>query len=448
MDKQVLVIDDEQDLRELLSITLSGMGLVATAYETIAEAKQALQEKKFDLCLTDMRLPDGNGIDLVDYTQKNYPHMPIALITAYGNVELAVNALKLGAFDFLSKPIELSRLRQLVDNALQSGSDGAVAEPPSDANKLLGDSSAMQRVRAQISKVARSQAPMFISGESGTGKELAARSIHLQSSRANRAFVAVNCGAIPGELMESEFFGHKKGSFTGATEDKIGLFQAANGGTLFLDEVADLPLLMQVKLLRAIQEKSVRAIGAEVEIDVDVRLMSATHKDLHKAVEMGQFRSDLFYRLNVIDIHMPSLRDRKEDIKGHADHIIADINNARTDAAPIVLGAEALDRLLGYDFPGNVRELENILERASTLCEKNLIAPEDLKLVSTGIHSLTKVSQTPMNSLDDHLDEIEKDMLIDALEKTQWNKTEAARKLGISFRSIRYRLKKLGLNED
>ncbi len=448
MDKQVLVIDDEQDLRELLSITLRGMGLAATAYETIAEAKQALQTKHFDLCLTDMRLPDGNGIDLVAYAQQHYPQMPIAVITAYGNVELAVDALKLGAFDFLSKPIELPRLRQQVDNALHRVADGAPANSNSNVSTLLGGSKVMQRIRAQISKVARSQAPMFISGESGTGKELAARAIHQQSARANRPFVAVNCGAIPGELMESEFFGHKKGSFTGAIDDKAGLFPAADGGTLFLDEVADLPLAMQVKLLRAIQEKTVRAVGSEVETDVDVRLMSATHKDLYKAVEMGQFRSDLFYRLNVIDIHMPSLRERSEDIAEHTEHIIAKLNRRRKDQAPIKLGTEALEKLLDYDFPGNVRELENVLERASTLCDKNLIAPQDLKLVSAGPSSLTKTSQPPVNSLDDHLDEIEKDILIEALEKTQWNKTEAARKLGISFRSIRYRLKKLGLSED
>ena len=309
MDKHVLVIDDEQDLRELLSITLSGMGIKATALETIAEAKRALADQHFDLCLTDMRLPDGNGIDLISYGQSHYPQMPIALITAYGNVELAVDALKLGAFDFLSKPIELPRLRKLIGNAL-AGSGNSKTSPASISTQLLGDSMAMQHIRTQISKVARSQAPMFISGESGTGKELAARSIHEQSARCKQPFVPVNCGAIPAELMESEFFGHLRGSFTGAIEDKLGLFQAADGGTLFLDEVADLPLPMQVKLLRVIQEKSVRPVGAETEIDIDVRLISATHKNLSKAVEMGQFRSDLFYRLNVIDIHMPSLRDR------------------------------------------------------------------------------------------------------------------------------------------
>jgi two-component system response regulator PilR (NtrC family) len=438
MDKHVLVIDDEQDLRELLSITLSGMGIKATALETIAEAKQALADQQFDLCLTDMRLPDGNGIDLISYGQSHFPHMPIALITAYGNVELAVDALKLGAFDFLSKPIELPRLRKLIGNALAGGSDGKNNQA-AISTKLLGDSIAMQNIRAQISKVARSQAPMFISGESGTGKELAARSIHEQSSRCNQPFVPVNCGAIPAELMESEFFGHVKGSFTGAIEDKLGLFQAADGGTLFLDEVADLPLSMQVKLLRVIQEKSVRPVGAETEIDIDVRLISATHKSLSKAVEMGQFRSDLFYRLNVIDIHMPSLRDRPEDISQLIQQLLT--NGQKITAA-------ATDKLFAYDFPGNVRELENILERASTMCENNCIAPQDLKLSPKPARAKTAGRNQAVSSLDDHLDEIEKDILIDALEKTRWNKTEAAKKLGISFRSIRYRLNKLGLNDD
>jgi len=438
MDKHVLVIDDEQDLRELLTITLSGMGIQATALETIAEAKQALADQQFDLCLTDMRLPDGNGIDLISYGQTHFPQMPIALITAYGNVELAVDALKLGAFDFLSKPIELPRLRKLIGNALAPPSS-IKQSPGSISTKLLGDSAAMQNIRTQISKVARSQAPMFISGESGTGKELAARSIHEQSSRCNQPFVPVNCGAIPAELMESEFFGHIKGSFTGAIEDKLGLFQAADGGTLFLDEVADLPLSMQVKLLRVIQEKSVRPVGAETEIDIDVRLISATHKNLAKAVEMGQFRSDLFYRLNVIDIYMPSLRDRPEDIALLTQHMLTDGNQ---------ITAAAADRLLAYDFPGNVRELENILERASTMCENHCIAPQDLKLSSKPASDGGKDRSQAISSLDDHLDEIEKDILIDALEKTRWNKTEAAKKLGISFRSIRYRLNKLGLNDD
>jgi len=438
MDKHVLVIDDEQDLRELLSITLAGMGINTTAVETIAEAEQALTERHFDLCLTDMRLPDGNGIDLISYGQAHFPKMPIALITAYGNVELAVDALKLGAFDFLSKPIELPRLRKLIGNALATGSNGKKS-PAAARTKLLGESRAMQKIRSQISKVARSQAPAFISGESGTGKELAARSIHEQSSRCNQPFIPVNCGAIPEDLMESEFFGHLKGSFTGATDDKLGLFQAAEGGTLFLDEVADLPLSMQVKLLRVIQEKSVRPVGAEKEIDIDVRLISATHKNLSKAVEMGQFRSDLFYRLNVIDLHMPSLRDRPEDIAVMTQHLLASAGS---------ISSEAAGKLLSYDFPGNVRELENILERALTMCENHCIAPKDLKLSPKPASASRSGHNRAVSSLDDHLDEIEKDILIDALEQTRWNKTEAAKKLGISFRSIRYRLDKLGLNDD
>ena len=457
MNKTVLIIDDELDLRELLKLTLAKMSIDSMAVETVKEAKTALQENTFDLCLTDMRLPDGNGLELVDYVQKNYPQLPIAVLTAYGNVDLAVDALKLGAFDFLSKPIELSRLRALINNALTLSTESPPADSPSVSNNdrplLLGDSSLMTGIRQQISKVARSQAPMFISGESGTGKELAARSIHLQSSRAAGPFVPVNCGAIPVNLMESEFFGHRKGSFTGAVEDKQGLFQAANSGTLFLDEVADLPLDMQVKLLRAIQEKRIRPVGSESEIDVDVRLISATHKNLQEAVNRGAFRSDLFYRLNVIDINMPSLRHRPEDIQPLAEHILRQLNtsNRKTSLSP-----GALNALLNYSFPGNVRELENILERACTLCENNRIELEDLKLNSgepaekrdTTERSHRTDIRIPIGSLDDHLEEIEKEILIDTLEQARWNKTEAAKKLGISFRSIRYRLEKLGLNDE
>ena len=309
MNKTVLIIDDELDLRQLLKLTLAKMDIAATAVETVDEAKTALKQQHFDLCLTDMRLPDGNGLDLVAYVQKHHPQLPIAVLTAYGNVELAVEALKLGAFDFLSKPVNLTRLRSLISNAL-SLPDTVDDDNLTTETLLLGDSQHMQNIRRQITKVARSQAPMYISGESGTGKELAARSIHQQSPRAKNLFAPVNCGAIPSNLMESVFFGHLKGSFTGAIEDKMGLFQVASGGTLFLDEVADLPLDMQVKLLRAIQEKRVRPVGSETEVDVDVRLISATHKNLQDAVMEGTFRSDLFYRLNVIDIHMPSLRQK------------------------------------------------------------------------------------------------------------------------------------------
>jgi two-component system response regulator PilR (NtrC family) len=448
MNKTVLIIDDELDLRELLKLTLAKMRIAAVAVETVSEAKAELKKQPFDLCLTDMRLPDGSGLDLVSYVQKNHPQLPIAVLTAYGNVELAVEALKLGAFDFLSKPVKLSRLRSLISNALSlpdvSHIDSMISTP-----LLLGESQHMQNIRQQITKVARSQAPMYISGESGTGKELAARSIHQQSARAKNLFAPVNCGAIPSNLMESEFFGHLKGSFTGAIEDKMGLFQAASGGTLFLDEVADLPLDMQVKLLRAIQEKRVRPVGSESEVEVDVRLISATHKNLQDAVMEGTFRSDLFYRLNVIDIHMPSLRQRPEDIEPLTQEFLKHLtSNGKT----VKLSSAALDALRCYKFPGNVRELENILERAATLCENNRIEVTDLKLNGDSGNpdpSNSRVERQPeqIDSLDDHLEEIEKEILLDTLERSRWNKTAAAKKLGISFRSIRYRLQKLGLDD-
>ncbi len=450
MNKTVLIIDDELDLRELLKLTLAKMRIATIAVETVGEAKAELQQQHFDLCLTDMRLPDGNGLDLVAYVQKNHPQLPIAVVTAYGNVELAVEALKLGAFDFLSKPVNLTRLRSLISNAL-SLPDTLDGDNLTTETLLLGDSQHMQNIRRQITKVARSQAPMYISGESGTGKELAARSIHQQSPRAKNLFAPVNCGAIPSNLMESVFFGHLKGSFTGAIEDKMGLFQAASGGTLFLDEVADLPLDMQVKLLRAIQEKRVRPVGAETEVDVDVRLISATHKNLQDAVMEGTFRSDLFYRLNVIDIHMPSLRQRPEDIEPLTQRFL---NQLSSNGKAIELSNSALDALRYYNFPGNVRELENILERAATLCENNRIEVTDLKLHgdsggSQEQSNLNRPERQPeqIDSLEEHLEEIEKEILLDTLERSRWNKTAAAKKLGISFRSIRYRLQKLGLDD-
>ena len=448
MNKTVLIIDDELDLRELLKLTLAKMSISAIAVETISEAKAELKQQPFDLCLTDMRLPDGSGLDLVAYVQKHHPQLPIAVLTAYGNVELAVESLKLGAFDFLSKPVNLTRLRSLISNAL-SLPDAAHIESMIDEPLLLGESQHMQNIRRQITKVARSQAPMYISGESGTGKELAARSIHQQSARAKNLFAPVNCGAIPSNLMESEFFGHLKGSFTGPIEDKMGLFQAASGGTLFLDEVADLPLDMQVKLLRAIQEKRVRPVGSESEVEVDVRLISATHKNLQDAVMEGTFRSDLFYRLNVIDIHMPSLRQRPEDIEPLTQEFL---KHLRSNGKAVKLSNSALDALRYYNFPGNVRELENILERAATLCENNRIEVTDLKLNGGGNPEqgppLRAERQTAqIDSLDDHLEEIEKEILLDTLERSRWNKTAAAKKLGISFRSIRYRLQKLGLDD-
>ena len=450
MNKTVLIIDDELDLRELLKLTLAKMSISAIAVETVTEAKTELKQQSFDLCLTDMRLPDSSGLDLVAYVQKHHPQLPIAVLTAYGNVELAVEALKLGAFDFLSKPVKLSRLRSLISNAL-SLPDAAHIENMINGPLLPGDSQHMQNIRQQITKVARSQAPMYISGESGTGKELAARSVHQQSPRAKSLFAPVNCGAIPSNLMESEFFGHLKGSFTGAIEDKMGLFQAASGGTLFLDEVADLPLDMQVKLLRAIQEKRVRPVGSESEVEVDVRLISATHKNLQDAVMEGTFRSDLFYRLNVIDLHMPSLRQRPEDIEPLTEEFL---KHLRSNGESVELSKPALDVLRCYNFPGNVRELENILERAATLCENNRIEVTDLKLNGDSVgQEKSKVDRperrqpAEINSLDDHLEEIEKEILLDTLERSRWNKTAAAKKLGISFRSIRYRLQKLGLDD-
>ena len=447
MNKTVLIIDDELDLRELLKLTLAKMHISAIAVETVSQAKAELKQQPFDLCLTDMRLPDGSGLDLVAYVQKHHPQLPIAVLTAYGNVELAVEALKLGAFDFLSKPVNLTRLRSLISNAL-SLPDAAHIDSMIDEPLLLGESQHMRNIRQQITKVARSQAPMYISGESGTGKELAARSIHRQSPRAKNLFAPVNCGAIPSNLMESEFFGHLKGSFTGAVEDKMGLFQAASGGTLFLDEVADLPLDMQVKLLRAIQEKRVRPVGSESEVEVDVRLISATHKNLQDAVMEGTFRSDLFYRLNVIDIHMPSLRQRPEDIALLTEEFL---KHLRSNGKVVKLSKSALDALRCYNFPGNVRELENILERAATLCENNRIEVSDLKLNSANQDQSTplRTERQPaqIDSLDDHLEEIEKEILLDTLERSRWNKTAAAKKLGISFRSIRYRLQKLGLDD-
>ena len=449
MNKTVLIIDDELDLRQLLKLTLAKMDIAATAVETVDEAKTALKQQHFDLCLTDMRLPDGNGLDLVAYVQKHHPQLPIAVLTAYGNVELAVEALKLGAFDFLSKPVNLTRLRSLISNAL-SLPDTVDDDNLTTETLLLGDSQHMQNIRRQITKVARSQAPMYISGESGTGKELAARSIHQQSPRAKNLFAPVNCGAIPSNLMESVFFGHLKGSFTGAIEDKMGLFQVASGGTLFLDEVADLPLDMQVKLLRAIQEKRVRPVGSETEVDVDVRLISATHKNLQDAVMEGTFRSDLFYRLNVIDIHMPSLRQRPEDIAPLTQEFLKQLTS---NGKAVKLSNNAMGALRHYNFPGNVRELENILERAATLCENNRIEVTDLKLNgdngSQEQSSLSRSERQPeqIDSLDEHLEEIEKEILLDTLERSRWNKTAAAKKLGISFRSIRYRLQKLGLDD-
>ncbi len=427
---KALIVDDEPDIRELLAITLKRMGIESDAASTTAEARQKLKRGPFDLCLTDMRLPDGDGLDLVAHIQSGHPDIPVAVITAHGNMESAIQALKNGAFDFVTKPVDLAILRRLVETALKLNEQRQEAR-----STLIGESAMVHDLRARIAKLARSQAPVHISGESGTGKELVARMIHEQGPRASQSFVPVNCGAIPHDLIESELFGHKKGSFTGALADKPGLFQAAHGGTLFLDEVADLPLAMQVKLLRAVQERAVRPVGAQSEVKVDARVLSATHKDLEAMVKRSEFRQDLYYRINVIEVRVPPLRERAEDIPLLVQHILSRLAPSAT-AAPPALDEEAMQRLVTYRFAGNVRELENILERALTLCEGGTITAEDLQL---------RAGETsPLASL---LDNVEKEKIIAALEQAGGNKTAAARLLGISFRSLRYRLQKLGLRE-
>lgn len=438
---RALIVDDEPDIRELLGITLQRMGLKTASAEDVTGARRLLAIERFDVCLTDMRLPDGNGIDLVRHIQDQYPDLPVAVITAHGNMELAIEALKAGAFDFVSKPVDLQALRALVQAALRLPRQHTEVQVLA-GTELIGESAAIHETRGKIDKLARSQAPVYISGESGVGKELVARLIHTQSPRADKPFVPVNCGAIPHDLLESEFFGHVKGSFTGAMADKQGLFQAADGGTLFLDEVAELPLHMQVKLLRAIQEKTVRPIGARSETRVDVRILSATHKNLGDMVQKGEFRQDLFYRINVIELHVPSLRERPEDVPLLGAHILRKLSR-ETGADVPVLTDEATHRLARYEFPGNVRELENILERAMTMCEHNTIKAEDLHLPehSPATPDFLQSSQ----SLEDYLEEVERRLLTQALEKARYNKTAAARLLGITFRALRYRLKKLGM---
>ncbi|MGR9107406.1 MAG: sigma-54-dependent transcriptional regulator [Gammaproteobacteria bacterium] len=438
-----LVVDDEPDIRELLEITLARMDIGCRSAGSLKEALSLLEHNPFDLCLTDMKLPDGDGLDLVRHIQEAFPALPVAVITAHGSMDTAVRALKMGAFDFVSKPIDLAVLRKLVDSALRLGT-----YPQRDRrsrHQLLGDSPVMREIRSKIAKVARSQAPVYISGESGTGKELVARLIHEKSSRHDKAFVAINCGAIPSELMESEFFGHLKGSFTGAVADKPGLFRAADGGTLFLDEVADLPQSLQVKLLRAIQEKRVRPVGAQQEIPVDIRILSATHKNLTEMVDQGAFRQDLYYRINVIELVVPPLRERSGDIAALAEHILNKLSHD-TGLVCTELLPDALSALQKYSFPGNVRELENILERAMALCEDNRISAADLGLPEYHTFSIPATAQAvPSVNLENYMDEIEKQAIIQALEQTRWNRTAAAKQLGITFRALRYRLKKLGL---
>lgn len=458
--QRVLVVDDEPDIRELLDLTLSRMGLKVTTAEDLAEARSQLLANSFSFCLTDMRLPDGNGLDLVKEISEQYPELPCAVITAHGKVEDAVNALKMGAFDFVSKPVDLAVLRKLVNTALRlrgneeqaqaKGESREKAAQPTELDRMIGKSAAIRQCQAMIAKLARSQAPVLISGESGSGKELAARLIHDLGPRGDGPFIPVNCGAIPSELMESEFFGHKKGSFTGANADKDGLFKAADGGTLMLDEVADLPLHMQVKLLRVIQEKAVMPIGAREEVKVDVRVVSASHQILKPLVESGKFRSDLYFRLNVIELHMPSLQERREDIPLLAKHFLQEISEQWHEGDLPEISPAAMEELKNHNYTGNVRELINILQRAVTMAEGSVIHPEDLMLEHVGNPTEASAPTAEQmdsgdGTLDTVIEDIEKQMLEEALKKARYNKTKAAEILGISFRSFRYKLKKYGI---
>lgn len=458
MSQTVLIVDDEPDIRELLDITLSRMGLATCSAASLGEAQSRMREARPDLCLTDMRLPDGNGISLVEFIQRDFPDVPVAMITAHGSVETAISALKAGAFDFISKPIELERLRSLVSSALRLRDRPEARDTPrgesSRGPSLIGDSPAIATLRQQALKLARSQAPVHIQGESGSGKEVVARLIHNNGPRANAPFVAVNCGAIPHELMESELFGHVKGSFTGATRDKPGLFQAAQGGTLFLDEVADLPLAMQVKLLRAIQEKSVRPVGSSEEVQTDVRLLSATHKDLGAEIAAGRFRNDLYYRIHVIDVQVPPLRERLDDLPALVEAVLGRIGDEGEQ--PPVLDDSALAAMRRYHFPGNVRELENILERAWALSEGPRISADDLQFAGGAAPAADTGSavagapadfEAALGDLEGYLEDVERQIISRALEQCRWNKTATAKLLGISFRSLRYRLQKLKLEE-
>lgn len=466
MNQTVLLVDDEPDILQLLEIALARMNLNTLSAKSLTEAMHLLEHHEPDLCLTDMKLPDGNGLQLVEYVQQLERELPVAVITAHGSVEAAIDALKLGAFDFVSKPVALDKLRELVGHALNLTRTDSVGS----SRDLIGTSPATDRLREKIAKVARSQAPIHVHGESGAGKEVVARLIHRSSARHSGPFIAVNCGAIPPELVESELFGHRKGSFTGAMHDKQGLFQAAEGGTLLLDEVADLPLATQVKLLRVLQEKAVRPVGSETEVGVDVRLISATHKRLNQEVAAGRFRDDLFYRINVIDIAVPALKDRREDIPDLITHLLAKIAT-ENDEPPKTLAANALVHLAHADFPGNVRQLENILARAAALTDADEIEVDDLEINAsastmgaistrdtsskidldssvrpTDSQSLTTL-QAVSGDLEGHMDAIEREILQNAMTEYRWNKTAAAKALGVSFRSLRYRLKKLGLED-
>ena len=463
---RVLVVDDEAQLRELIELTLVGMGLDVDCAQDLAQARRLLSVKEYALCLTDMRLTDGLGLELVSEIGREHPELPVAVITAYGSAENAVAALKAGAFDYLSKPVALETLRNLVRSAIEPPADDGEGLGESARGQLLGDSEPMQEVRAAIARLARSMAPVTITGESGSGKELAARLLHASANRAGKPFIAVNCGAIPENLMEAEFFGYRKGAFTGADQERDGFFQAASGGTLFLDEIADLPFVMQVKLLRAIQEKRVRKVGGSSEDPVDVRIISATHQDLAQCVTAGRFRQDLYYRLNVIELRLPPLRERASDIPQLAEAILKRLcERAQIDRPPALLPA-TLNYLRSYSFPGNVRELENILERALAFSDGRVIGIEDLGLKpmvsdsaaderdeqDASLRAAVKLGDTVLldedgipQSLPDYLDQLERDAILRALEKTRYNRTAAARLLGITFRALRYRMQRLDI---
>jgi two-component system response regulator PilR (NtrC family) len=467
----VLLVDDEVDLCVLMEMTLARMGIKTHIAHRLSEARQLLSEHQYDACLTDLNLPDGNGLELVNLISQHFPQLPVAVLTAYGNMEIAIAALKAGAFDFVSKPVNQKHLEQLLEKALNKPVEKN-SVPESDQlehRMLIGQSLPIQHLRTTLKKIARSQAPVFITGESGTGKEVVANLIHRLSNRCEGPFIAINCGAIPGDLMESELFGHKKGSFTGATQDKQGLIQSAHGGSLFLDEIAELPLSMQVKLLRAVQEKRIRPIGSEAEIDVDFRVISASHQDLEELVQQGRFRQDLFFRIHVMDLVLPALRERGSDILLLAQHFIHKICK-EWDIETKPLTERARQFLLEQYYPGNVRELRNIIERAITLSDDSQIDLQHLQsapLRQFSVKPLQSSSETeetapqavsepvvsstrklPEEGLELHLEKVEKEILMNALNLTHWNRTLAAKKLGMSFRSLRYRLKKFGLDSD
>ena len=467
----VLLVDDEEDLCLLMQMTLARMGIKTHLAYRVEQAKKFFTEFQYDACLTDLNLPDGNGLDLVKHVTQNYPNTPIAVLTAYGNMDIAIAALKAGAFDFVSKPVNQTHLDQLIQKALNRPQPEQEAAETALENKLLiGRSAPIQQLRIALKKIARSQAPVFITGESGTGKEVVANLVHRLSNRSEGPFIAINCGAIPTELMESELFGHKKGSFTGAAQDKQGLILSAHGGSLFLDEIAELPLNMQVKLLRAVQEKKIRPVGSDQEIDVDFRVISASHQDLELLVQQGRFRQDLFFRIHVMDIVLPPLRERGQDILLLANHFIQKISQ-EWELPAKTLSSRAEQFLLQQYFPGNVRELRNIIERAITLSDDETIdlahlqtAPlrgsiatpvtmpfatqEENEQVHPSTSPAMSSKKLPPEGLERYLENIEKEILLNALNLTHWNRTLAAKKLGMTFRSLRYRLKKFGLDTE